>query len=293
MSDFYDFEDDPDDDGTLDMATVSAIRNGTSAIPDVEAGERLVDQVAGLMVAVATGGPRIDAVKAQYAREYRALAAVLRRLGIKNSNTHSDLWTWYGKWSSDPQLGSWASRRAFIADIYAPVRAALEGAAGDRDVAEGMLDGPTGWADVDAKLGTLRRRLREADDSADDARAIGLQCVSVLEALGRAAFDSERHLSEAEDVPHANDAKTRLGHFLTSVAGEQVKKGERFEHVRTLVRATWRQAQAVKHRDDPNLTDAGVAADATALLVAIVRRLADEDQPPAKSGTIGDDDVPC
>jgi hypothetical protein len=66
--------------------------------------------------------------------------------------------------------------------------------------------------------------------------------------------------------------------------------GRRFEEVRPIIRAAWRQAQAVKHRDEPNRTDAGIAADTTALLVAIVRRLADEDVPPAKPDE--DDDIP-
>lgn len=282
VSGYYEFEDEQDDDGTLDKTTVEAIRRGTLSIPDVDVAERLVDQVAGLMVAVATGGSRIDDVKAQYAREYKALSAVLKRLGIKNPNSHAYLWTWYGKWTSDDTLsGGWAPRRTYIAEMYSPVREALEASTdSDRDVATGADDSPTGWADVDAKLGTLRRRVRDMDDTPDDARAVGPQCVSVLEALGRAAFDLERHLPAEEDAPHPNDAKARLGHFLTAVAGEEIKKGERFEHVRTLVRAAWRQAQSVKHRDNPSRTDAGVAADSVALLVAIVRRLADEDRPP-------------
>jgi hypothetical protein len=139
------------------------------------------------------------------------------------------------------------------------------------EVATGTDDGPTGWADVDAKMGALRRRLREAED-ADDFKAVGLQCVSVLEALGRAVFNPERHLPDGEEVPHPNDAQTRLGFFLKSVT-----KGKRFEEVRPIIRSSWRQAQAVKHRNDPNRTDAGIAADAIALLTAITRRLADEE----------------
>jgi hypothetical protein len=158
------------------------------------------------------------------------------------------------------------------------------------DVAAGTDDAPTGWTEVDARMGNLRRRVREAENT-DDCKAVGLQCVSVLESLGRAAFDAERHLPEGEEMPHANDAKTRLGHFLTAVAGNQAKKGERFEHVRTLIRATWRQAQAVKHRNEPNRTDAGIAADSVALLVAIIRRLADEDRPPPRRKPV-DDDIP-
>lgn len=267
----WDFEDEQDDDGTLDKGTVDAIRRGTSAVPDVEAAERLLDQVSAVMVSVSTGGHRIDDVKAEYLREYRALSAVLKRLGIKHSNPYSDLWRWYGKWSDD-SLPSWASRRAFIADMYSPVREALEAKADtDRNVATGADDGPTGWADVDAKLGTLRRRVRESENT-DDFKAVGLQCVSVLEALGRAAFNPERHLPAGEDAPHPNDAKVRIQHFTKAVAS-----GKRFEDVRTLMNAAWRLAQGVKHRDEPNRTDAGIAADAVSLMVAVVRRVADED----------------
>jgi hypothetical protein len=289
VDDFYEFEDEEGDDGTLDRAAVDALRRGTSGLPDVEAAERLVDQVAALMVSVSTGGPDIKSVDGDYKREYRALSAVLKRLGIKHPNKFPDLWRWYGKWS-DGSLPSYASRRVFISELYAPAREALEAKAdASREVATGADDGPTGWPDVDARMGALRRRLRDAEET-DDFKPVGLQAVSVLEALGRAAFDESRHLPAGKDVPHANDAKTRLGHFLTAVAGEGVKKGERFEHVRTLVRATWRQAQAVKHRDDPNRTDAGIAADSVALLVAIVRRLADQDGPPAAATK--DDDIP-
>jgi hypothetical protein len=124
---------------------------------------------------------------------------------------------------------------------------------------------------------------REAEDS-DDFKAVGLQCVEVLQALGQACFDPKRHLPEGEDEPHPNDAKSRIGYFVNAVASD-----DRFEHVKTLGRAAWRQAQAVKHREDPNRTDAGVAADACALFVAIIRRLADEDEQAVR----GDDfDIP-
>jgi transposase len=82
----------------------------------------------------------------------------------------------------------------------------------------------------------------------------------------------ERHLPSGEDEPHADDPKGRLDFFITAVA-----LGERFEHVRRLVRAAWDQAQAVKHRREPNRTDAGIAVDAVVLLASIVHRLAEED----------------
>jgi hypothetical protein len=49
---------------------------------------------------------------------------------------------------------------------------------------------------------------------------------------------------------------------------------------------TWRQAQSIKHRSGPNRDGCGIAVDWTALLVAIVRRLADED---TQRGAAADD----
>lgn len=157
----YVYEGDQDDDGTLNKAAVEAVRAATSSIPDVEVAERLMDQVAALMVTVSTGGPEIKKVDTDYKREFRALSAVLKRLGVKHPNPFPDLWRWHGKWS-DGSLPSYSSRRAFISQLYAPVREALEVKMdADREVATGADDRPTGWADVDAKLGTLRRRVRK------------------------------------------------------------------------------------------------------------------------------------
>ena len=100
---------------------------------------------------------------------------------------------------------------------------------------------------------------------------------------GTPVFDPERHLPPHAQSPARDDAKKRIGYFLDMVAS-----GERFYHVRRLVRATWDQAQAVKHRAEPNRTDAGVATDAAVLLASILRRLVTEvdecDQSTKRSG---------
>lgn len=272
MRSVFDIEPPPANDGLLDTETVEAIRQGASTIPDIEAAELLVDQLTALMVSVSTGGPRLDDVNGDYRREYRALAAVLKRLGITNPNPFSDLWRWHGRWSNGT-LPTYASRRSFIAELYEPVRETLDDRADkSHELAAPVDDGPTGWAEVDAKLGKLRRRMRDATDS-DDFKAVALQCVSVLEALGRACFDAQRHLPPGETTPHPNDAKARIGHFVSTVAEDK-----RFDDVETIGRAAWRQAQGVKHRSQPTRADAGIAADACVLFVAMIRRLADEER---------------
>lgn len=262
------------------------MRRGESSTPDVEAAEGLVDSVSALMVSVATGGPEIKTVDADYKREHRALRAVLRRLDIDYPNKFDDLWRWYGRWS-DGSLPSYHSRRVFISELFAPVRQALEEQAdAGRELAEGVSDAPTGWVHIDQQSARLRRLWREADD-ADAYNAVGLQCMKVLTTLGHVVFDAERDLPAGEEEPGRDDAKKRIGHFLRRVAA-----GEKSENIRKIVNGAYGQANAAKHRHVATRADAGISANATLLIVSTLRLLADEaggTQPPAPPDR---DDIP-
>jgi hypothetical protein len=126
---------------------------------------------------------------------------------------------------------------------------------------------PTGWAEVDRAVAVLRRRLAEAS-TPNDFKAVGHECVTVLEALGRAAFDPARHLPEGEKEPSPNDAKARLACVIREVA-----RGPRFENVRKIVDATYDQGHKTKHRTNPDRLDAELGADAVLLLVSMIRRM--------------------
>jgi acetyl-CoA carboxylase beta subunit len=45
-----------------------------------------------LMIAVATGGPRIQEVNAQYIQRRSEIADELQRRGLEDPNPHGDLW---------------------------------------------------------------------------------------------------------------------------------------------------------------------------------------------------------
>jgi hypothetical protein len=74
----------------------------------------------GLMIAVATGGPKIDEVNREYTDRRKLLAVEFRKRGLQDPNPHGDLWAWYGRWSSG-DMPSWGSRRAFISGMYQPI----------------------------------------------------------------------------------------------------------------------------------------------------------------------------
>jgi hypothetical protein len=131
---------------------------------------------------------------------------------------------------------------------------------------------PSGWDAVDQAVRALRKRLASAT-TANDFKAVGHECVTVLEALGRAAFDPARHLPDSETEPSNNDAKRKLELFTRAVA-----PGDRFAHVRKIINAAYSQGHQTKHRDAPDQLDAEVGADAVVLLVSIIRRFANADQ---------------
>lgn len=131
---------------------------------------------------------------------------------------------------------------------------------------------PTGWQAVDQAVETLRKRMASATTT-NDFKAVGHECATVLEALGRTVFRPSRHLPEGDPEPSNNDAKRKLEFFTQAVAG-----GRRFAHVRKIIVEAYAQGHKTKHRDAPDRLDAEVGAAAVVMLVSIIRRFADAEQ---------------
>jgi hypothetical protein len=118
----------------------------------------------------------------------------------------------------------------------------------------------------------LRKLFREAED-ADAFNGVGLQCMKILTWLGRMVFDPSRDLPPGEVEPGIDDAKARIAFFVQRAA-----PGKNGENVRKLVNAAYAQANAAKHRHSATRIDAGVAANATALIVSTLRLLDENDR---------------
>jgi hypothetical protein len=103
---------------------LEAIRAGKGDLDDREAAGELVDEVESLLQRVGSG-TRIDDVSDAYKAAYRALSAVLQRLGVAHANPYRDLWRFYRSWE-EKQLSSYASRRAYASELYEPVRLELD-----------------------------------------------------------------------------------------------------------------------------------------------------------------------
>jgi len=107
----------------------------------------LLDAQANLLVAVATGSPRIDVVNGKYKRHRRPLNAAMGERGLPSPFPYEDLWAWHGHWSQ--HLPGYVSRRTHIRELAAPVRAALETALGGMQVADPEAPTAPSWAALD------------------------------------------------------------------------------------------------------------------------------------------------
>ena len=222
-----------------------------------------------LMVAVATGGPRIDDVNVEYIGRRNRIRDGLARLGIPDANPYSDLWAWYGKWSSG-DLPSYQSRRQYLSQLLDPL---IEAAERGVELGESIFEEPTGWAKVDRQLDGAREQLARAQ-SEEDFQAVGLRCREVLISLSQEAFDPTLHSTKDGIAPSGTDAKRMLDAYLLTEL-----PGNKNEEARKHTRAALEFAVSLQHRRTATFRDAALCAEATASIVNLIAILSGRRDP--------------
>ena len=222
-----------------------------------------------LMVAVATGGPRIDDVNAEYMERRKRIHDELARLGITDANPYPDLWSWYGKWSGG-DLPSYQSRRQYLSELLDPMTGAVQQGAGQH---ARVFEEPSGWAKVDRQLDGAREQLAKAQ-SEEDFQAVGFRCREVLISLGQEVFDSTRHSTLDGVSPSDTDAKRMLEAYVRSELS-----GNTNEEARKHARAALDFANALQHKRTATFRDAALCAEATASIVNLIAILSGRRDP--------------
>ncbi len=137
--------------------------DGSASEPDLSTVGGLVQELesqAALLVAVATGGPQIATVQAEYQRRRQRLVRTLERRGLQYPFPWHDLWQWYGHWSAN--LKGYGSRRAHIRQLVAPVLEALERQRSGLSVVDPRGAAIPTWADLDGRVAGLATELADA-----------------------------------------------------------------------------------------------------------------------------------
>ena len=230
----------------------------------------LIDRQKALMVSVATGGPRIQEVNGQYRKQRTEIREVLAKLSETDPNPHGDLWGWHGKWSGG-DLPTYASRRAYVADLYRPLIDRIE-RLGDRLVPASSLE-PTGWERVDRTLSKAIRAVYAADNE-EDFQAVGLLCRETMISLAQAVYDPDTHTPAGGKPPSETDAKGMLEAYI-----KKELSGASNEAARRYAKAALVLANELQHRRSAIFRHAAMCATATAAVVELLAILAERRAP--------------
>jgi hypothetical protein len=217
------------------------------------------------MMAVATGGPRINDVNDSYQRIFATVSGELARRHLDNPLTYGSLWDWYGRWSSG-DLPSYQSRRTFVGELINPLINRIR-----TGRVEEMQS--TGWQRVDRAVGEARDRLASARNE-EQFQAVGLLCREILISLAQAVYMPARHPPLDGTEPSSTDAKRMLEAYIAvELAGSANQEARR--HTRSALDL----ANALQHRRAATFREAAMCVEATTTIINVIAIVAGRRDP--------------
>ena len=239
-------------------------RGDSPGVVGSDALKRLLQAQANTIVAVGTGGERIQNVDSKWQRDTRTLNANFRRLGLQPPFPWDGLWDWYGFYSQN--LASYQERRAFIRDLTRDALSQLdqlEARAGVHDPGAGD-ETPT-WENLNARMAGLVEEYTIARER-DGWQDVGRRSREILIDFGKLIADPVL-VPEGLEPPKGADAKAWFDLFLAAYAHGRDKA-----ELRATMRSVWDLAQKVTHGNISDV-DAYAAAQATVLVVRTAQKM--------------------
>lgn len=218
----------------------------------------LLEQQKSLMISVSTGGPDINSVNQEYEERNSTITLALEERNIKYTNSFSDLWAWYGKWS-DGSLPKYQLRRSYISGIFDPLISSAKNF--EQKGINPLFDEPTGWTRVDRGVGELKLRLVQAA-SEEQFQAVGLLCRETLISLAQVVFIENEHKTLDGIASSKTDAKRMLEAYIAHTL-----PGSSNENIRRHARASLDLANDLTHRRTAEFRQAALCAESTNAVV--------------------------
>jgi hypothetical protein len=215
----------------------------------------------GVMISVATGGPKINEKNQEYKDRRIRLQLFLKKRGLPDPNPYDDLWAWYGKWSSG-DLPNYQSRRVYIAGLYKTLVENLS--ISNLEKRYEPIQEPTGWSRVDRGIDGIRIRLETATNE-EEYQTVGLLCRETLISLAQAVFDPEIHKPSDNIIPSSTDAYRMLEAYFSKEL-----EGHSNENARKYAKASLKLANELQHQRTASFKDAAICAEATRSVVNVV-----------------------
>jgi len=214
------------------------------------------------MTSVSTGGQRIQDVNDEYKKIFREVSIELKRLGLKNPNPYSDLWEWYGKWSSG-EMPQYRDRRAYLIELFKDILEQLE----NHNNGEELEVELTGWERIERSVGEIRLRLGEAKNE-EQFQAVGLICRETIISLAQEVYDKDIHPPLDGVKPSDTDAKRMLESYIAVEL-----PGKENEGLRRYAKATNSLSNELTHKRTATLKLAKLCSSSCINLVNLIRIL--------------------
>jgi hypothetical protein len=244
--------------------------NNTIPLSELKELIQKIETQKGLMISVATGGPKIKEVNAQYQHRRFEIMTKLQDMAIDDPNPYPDLWIWYGKWS-DGSLPSWQSRRNYISNLYQPLIDAITVRSKTTSVVQPQE--PTGWARVDRNVDKINSALAYAENE-EDFQTVGLLCREAIISLAQAVYDSAKHGSVDGVSPSNTDAKRMLENYIAA----ELSCSSNETH-RKFAKTTVQLAVDLQHKRTASFREAALCAEATRAIINTIAIMSGQRDP--------------
>lgn len=183
-----------------------------------------IEELKNIMTDVSTGGSKIQTVDQKYRHLYCILDEWLITLGIENPNPYKGLWDWYNRWKQN-DLSTYASRRAFIPELYQSLIDIINSSAEDSYISEYI---PTGWERVDRTIYEMKKGLSSASTE-EQFQAIGMLGRETIITIAQEVYDKTIHSTLDGVEPSVTDAKRMLDAFLNyNLSGSSNERTRKF-----------------------------------------------------------------
>lgn len=234
--------------------------NGIATKQDVL---NLIERLKATMIAVSTGGPKIQTVDSEYKAQYALLDGYLKKLGANNPNPYKSLWDWYGRWSQG-DLTTYASRRRFIPDLYQPLVDLIS-----KSSEESMIEEytPTGWDRVDRTIYEMRQQLNTAINE-EQFQAIGMLGRETIITIAQQVYNKEIHAPIDSVDPSETDSKRMLDAFLSYELS-----GSSNERTRKFAKSAVDMANHLTHNRTATRRDASMCLTSVTAVASLIKTI--------------------
>lgn len=223
----------------------------------------LLEKQKAIMIAVSTGGPRIQEKNTEYQNIQKEIVSRLKLVGLEHQNMYSDLWEWYGFWNSN--LRSYQERREYIGKLFDPFIASLRD--NNSFSKEGVIKviEYTGWERIDRTADKIKQSYLNAKNE-EEFQTIGLLCRENLISLSNEIYDERKHLEFCDTPPSPSDSKRKIDAYI-----QFNLSGKSNENIRKFAKVAIDLANEVTHKRTASKKDAGLSITATSAIINIIR----------------------